>query len=265
MENIYQLVAKTIAAGSSAALCTIVRIEGSTPREVGAKMLVFADGRTAGTVGGGEMEALVIDAAAQAIRHGTSQMMHYELRDTGAGDPGICGGSADLFIDVIAPPPTLLIAGGGHVAMPVAEMGYMCGFRVVVVDDREEMVSQERFPHASERIARDISEGLGAWPITSNTHIVIVTRGHACDEDALRAVIASPAAYIGMIGSRRKVQTILDHLRQDRVSQNLIDRVRSPIGLNIGSETPAEIAISILAEIIMLNRGRDGRPMKNNL
>jgi xanthine dehydrogenase accessory factor len=209
------------------------------------------------------MEALVIDAARKAIQEGTSRMVHYELRDADIGDPGICGGTADLFVDVIAAPPVLLIAGGGHVAIQVAEMGYMCGFCVVVIDDREEMVSEERFPHASQRIAQDIAEQLGAWPITPNTHIVIVTRGHAYDEDALRAVIASPAAYIGMIGSRRKVRTILDRLRQDEIDDALIQRVRSPIGLNIGSETPAEIAVSILAEIIMLNRERDGQPMKS--
>jgi xanthine dehydrogenase accessory factor len=189
-------------------------------------------------------------------------MVHYDLLDASTGDPGICGGNADVFIDVIIPPPTLLIAGGGHVAMPVAEIGQMCGFRVVVIDDRQEMVSPERFPRASERIAQDIAEALQNWSIAPDTHIVIVTRGHAYDEEALRAVIDSPACYIGMIGSRRKVKTVLDRLRQDGIDEALIRRVRSPIGLNIGSETPAEIAVSILAEIIMLKRKRDGRPMK---
>jgi xanthine dehydrogenase accessory factor len=232
-----------------------VRVEGSTPRDVGSKMVVYADGRTEGTVGGGKMEALVTEAAAEAIAQGASRMVHYDLRDLELGDPGICGGAIDVFVDVTVPSPTLLLAGAGHVAMPVAEIGYMCGFRVVVVDDRADMASEERFPHAAERIAGDIVEALTAYPVTPNTYVVIVTRGHALDEEALRAVIDSEAAYVGMIGSRRKVRVILGHLREDGIDEALIDRVHSPIGLDIGSETPAEIAVSILAELIRERRG----------
>lgn len=221
-------------------------------------MLVYADGRIAGTVGGGKMEAEVIAKAVEAIRRGQSQMVHFSLIDATEGDAGICGGTADVFIDVIAPRPTLLVVGGGHVAQPTVEIGAMCGFSAIVIDDRAEMVSEARFPHADRRLAGDIVETLNHISITPDTYIVIVTRGHACDEDALRAVLDAPAAYVGMIGSRRKVAATFDHLRADGIDEALIARVHAPVGLNIGAQTPAEIAVSILAEIIMLRRDKNG-------
>jgi xanthine dehydrogenase accessory factor len=139
--------------------------------------------------------------------------------------------------------------------MPVAEMGHQCGFRVVVLDDRPDMVSEARFPHASERISGDIVAQLNEMDLTSQWHVVIVTRGHAYDQEALRAVVGSQAAYVGMIGSRRKVRTAYERLMADGVPVSLLERVHSPIGLNIGAQTPAEIAVSILAEIIWLRKG----------
>jgi xanthine dehydrogenase accessory factor len=251
----YTRMADAVAAGESAALATVVAVEGSAPREVGAKMIVYADGRTEGTVGGGKMEALVTQAAVEAIAAGHSRMVHYDLREVDAGDPGICGGSVDVYIDVAVPNPTLLLVGAGHVAMPVAEIAHMCGFRVVVVDDRADMASEERFPRAAERIAADIVESVRAYPVTPHTYVVLVTRGHALDEEALREVIERPAAYIGMIGSRRKVHTIFAHLREAGVDESVIGRVYSPIGMDIGSQTPAEIAVSIVGEMIAVRRG----------
>jgi xanthine dehydrogenase accessory factor len=213
-------------------------------------MVVYPDGRTVGTIGGGAMEAAVIHAAVEAIAKRASRMLHYTLRDTEQGDPGICGGAADVFIDVALPKPALLVVGAGHVAMPVAEIGHLCGFRVTVVDDRPDMVAEERFPHAVQRIAGDIVETLADLSIAPNTYIVIVTRGHAHDEAALRAVLGSPAAYVGMIGSRRKVRTTFERLVAAGVDEALIRHVHAPIGLDIGAQTPAEIAVSILAEIV---------------
>jgi xanthine dehydrogenase accessory factor len=261
MQDLYRMIADAVERGERVAMATIVRSHGSTPRDVGTKMVIYGDGRTVGTIGGGAMEARVIREAVGAIARGASELVHYALHDAEAGDPGICGGDADVFVDVVVPASTLLVVGGGHVAMPVAEIGHICGYRVVVLDDRPEMLTEGRFPHAH-RAVGDIEEQLRSWPITPDTHIVIVTRGHAYDEVALRAVIDSPAAYIGMIGSRRKVRTVLDRLRADGVEERLLDRIRAPIGLEIGSETPAEIAVSILAEIIMLRRGGHGGPMK---
>jgi xanthine dehydrogenase accessory factor len=254
VQNLYRLVADAVAGGQRIALALLVRAEGSTPREAGTKMVVYPDGHTAGTIGGGAMEAAVIREAVEAIAQGASRLVRYELHDPESGDLGICGGVADVYIDVVTSSPTLVVVGAGHVAMPVAEIGHLCGFRVVVLDDRPEMASEERFPHAAERIAGDIGETLQALPITPDTYVVIVTRGHVYDEAALRAVIDSPAAYVGMIGSRRKVRTTFDRLRADGVPEERIGRVHAPIGLDIGAQTPAEIAVSILAEIVMLCR-----------
>lgn len=252
----YKLVADAVAAGEGIALATVVRVEGSTPRDVGAKMVVYADGRTVGTVGGGKMEALVTREAVEAVAAGASRLVHYDLRDLETGDPGICGGAIEVFIDVTIPQPRLLLVGAGHVAQPVAHIGHLAGFRVIVVDDRADMASPERFPEAAERIAGDIVAILRQYPIDATTYVVIVTRGHVLDEEALRAVIDAPAAYVGMIGSRRKVAVIMDHLRADGIDEVSIARVHSPIGLDIGSETPAEIAVSIIAQLIAIRRGK---------
>ena len=265
MENLYQLLADAANQGRSVALATVVRVEGSVPREIGAKMVVYADGTIAGTIGGGEMEALVIREAVQAIAQGKPRPVHYTLQDASAGDPGVCGGVADVFVDVVIPRPTLLVLGAGHVGMPIAEVGHLCGFKVIVVDDRADMVSAERFPHADERIARDFVDALRDLEITPGTYVVIVTRGHAYDKQVLHAVIDSPAAYVGMIGSRRKVQVIFDHLRAAGVAEALIRRVYSPIGLDIGGRTPAEIAVSILAEIVALRHGKLGAPQDRRI
>jgi xanthine dehydrogenase accessory factor len=251
----YERMAAAVAAGEPAALATVVRVEGSAPREVGAKMVVHASGQTEGTVGGGKMEALVTQAAVAAIAAGEPRMVHYDLREIDAGDPGICGGTVDVYIDVAVPSPKLLLVGAGHVAMPVAEVAHMCGFRVVVVDDRADMASAERFSHA-ERLVADIAESLREYPITPQTYVVIVTRGHMLDEEALREVIGRSAAYVGMIGSRRKVHTLFEHLRAAGIDEALIQGVHSPIGIDIGSQTPAEIAVSIVGEMIAVRRGQ---------
>ena len=262
MKDLYRLLADTVDQGKSAALATLIRAEGATPRKLGTKMIVYDDGQIAGTIGGGKMEALVIQGAVEAIGQGASRLLHYELRDQESGDPGICGGVVDVFVDVVHPRPVLLVVGAGHVAMPLAEMGHMCGFRVIVVDDRPDMLSEERFPHADERIVGEIVETLQGLPVTPSNHIVIVTRGHAHDEGALRTVIGSTAAYLGMIGSRRKVKTVFDHLRAGGVDETLLRRVHAPVGLDIGAQSPAEIALSILAEIIMLRSDRRGQSLK---
>jgi xanthine dehydrogenase accessory factor len=264
MSTIYQAAASAVERGEAVALATIVRVAGSTPRGVGTKMLIRADGTGEGTVGGGELEARVVAVAREALRAGEPRLVSFTLHDTEAGDAAICGGQADVFIDVLLPHPTLLIVGAGHVAVPVARLGTLLGFRTVVLDDRAEFASKERFPRAGELIVGDIPVELAQFSVNAQTHVVIVTRGHAHDEAALRAVLDSPAAYIGMIGSRRKVRTVFDHLRAAGVSEDALARVRAPIGLDIGAETPAEIAVSIMAEIVMLHRGGRGDPLKLN-
>jgi xanthine dehydrogenase accessory factor len=286
-----------LAAGERVALCTIVATHGSTPQEKGAKMLVAADGRSVGTLGGGCVEAEVRKHALELMLAGASRLMEFKLdHDYGWDDGLICGGSMDVYIqsldashithfeamrDAIAaheivtfafayeqagetrkyveevgPGPVLLIAGAGHVGQALAELAAKLEFRVVVIDDRDEFASEARFPRAERRIIGDIETELRRWPIDPSTFIVIVTRGHARDGRALAAVIDSPARYIGLIGSRRKIKTIFDDLSASGVGIEKLSRVHAPIGFDIGAVTVNEIAVSIAAELIAHRRAK---------
>lgn len=242
--------------GRAVALATIVSARGSAPRkEPGTKMLVALDGYVKGTIGGGVLEARVVEDAKGAIREGRSRLVSYRLTPEAAGGMGLlCGGEVDVFIDVFRSNPVLVIVGAGHVALPLCRMAKIVGFEVVVLDDREEFANSERFPEADGIVVGDYEISLGGLDITPSTYIVIVTRGHQYDELALRSVISSNAAYIGMIGSKKKVSAVLDRLRADGVSEDLIQGVHAPIGLSIGADTPEEIAVSIMAEIIQVMR-----------
>lgn len=255
--DIYRELLRKIEGEETVALVTVTETSGSAPGKAGFKMLVDASGKTLGTVGGGLVEATVIRDAQEAIREKQSRISSYKLDQNEAGGLGmLCGGAASVFIDVITAPEKLLIVGAGHVAQPLAAIGATLGFKVVVMDDRDDFCNQERFPSATECIVGDIGELLPNANITANTYIVIITRGHAYDQIALEQIINSKAAYIGMIGSRKKVQTIYNNLRQQGISDDVIARVYAPIGLNIGAKTAEEIGISILAQIIAHKYGK---------
>jgi xanthine dehydrogenase accessory factor len=215
-------------------------------------MLLRADGSTVGTIGGGSLEQTALEDARAAMTSGASQVLEYSLRGEAEDDLGVCGGTAKVYIEVLCPRPTLLILGAGHVAQPLAEFGHLLGFRTVVVDDRAEFASAARFPHADELLVVPFAKLTGTVTVTANTYAVIVTRNHEFDTVALREVLAAPAPYIGMIGSRRKVRTVLDILLQEGQPRERLAQVRAPIGLNIGGQTPVEIALSIMAEIVMV-------------
>ena len=167
----------------------------------------------------------------------------------------------DVFIDVIVPQATLLLIGAGHVAVPLAEMARMLGFRIVVFDDRAEYANRDRFPQADEVLVDEFGAGLRKLDITQNTWVVIATRSHESDAAALRAVIGSPAAYIGLLGSRRKVSLIFKALREAGVGEEQLARVYAPVGLDLGADTPEEIAVSIMAEMIMVRQGGTGQSL----
>jgi xanthine dehydrogenase accessory factor len=190
---------------------------------------------------------------------GKSRLVHYGLRaDQHGEDLGVCGGDLDVFVDVIAPQFTLLLIGAGHVAVPLAQLAHLLGFRTMVFDDRAEYARRDRFPQADEVLVEDFETGLGTLDITLITRVVIATRSHESDAAALRAVVESPAAYIGLLGSRRKVSLIFKALREEGVRKEQLARVYAPVGLDLGAETPEEIAPSIMAEIIMLRQGGRG-------
>jgi xanthine dehydrogenase accessory factor len=243
--------------GEAVALVTVVRAQGSTPQRTGAKMLVFADGRTVGTIGGGCYENDAFWKAREAIASGRPALVHYELNDDFAQENGlICGGRMDVHIDPLAPDPRLYIVGAGHVGWHLAKVAGEAGFRIHVIDDREKFANAERFPGA-EVVVAPIPEWLEQAEIPPSAYVVIVTRGHQHDLDALRSLAARDLRYLGLIGSRAKVARIYDALTEEGIGEATLARVHAPIGLEIGAVTPAEIAISILAELIAVRRGVD--------
>lgn len=260
-EAVYEAVLEAIRKNQPASLLTVIEVRGSTPREVGAKMLLRADGSTVGTIGGGALEASAIADAKAALNSGTSRVTEYSLRGESAQDLGVCGGEARVFIEVLRMKPTLLIAGAGHVAQPLAQFGHLLGFCTVVVDDRSEFVERARFPHADELVVTPFEGLLEKVTITAQTFVVIVTRGHQFDSLVLRQVLTTPAAYVGMIGSRRKVRTVFKRLLSDGVPEDKLAQVYAPVGLRTQGQTPAEIALSIMAEIILVQHGGTGEPL----
>lgn len=262
MEEIFREIDQALRNGEPVALATLVKVRGSAPRKEGAKLLVKADGTVLGTVGGGPLEEAIIRAAREALSEGKPRLVEYGLRaDKNPQDLGVCGGQVEVFVDVITPSATLFLIGGGHVSLHLAWLARHLGFRIEVVDDRPDFASEERFPFASKVQAGDLAEILENASITPQTYVVIATRSHEQDALALEKVVGAPAAYIGLLGSRRKIAIIFKLLREKGISDELLARVHAPIGLDIGAETPEEIAVSILAEMILHKRGGTGMPL----
>jgi xanthine dehydrogenase accessory factor len=349
MNSIYEDIELYISRGETVAAATVVTTQGSTPREVGAKMLVRPSGDTVGTIGGGCGEAEVWQAAMDAVKDGQRRTVTLDLTgDISLDAEMVCGGvmgvfvdlwderdlelvqaanrareekgrfavvtpltpgeerphllvlpggqttgslgdhdlddsmlplalealqegtprtvpgaetGPALFLDVQAAPPVLLIAGGGHIAVPLARMGAMLGFRVVVLDDRPAFANEERFPDAARVIAAPFGETLAQYPFDSQTYVVLMTRGHAHDLECLVQVIDKPVAYLGMIGSQRRVRGVLDEVRAQGHTEESLARVFAPIGLGIGALTPEEIALSVMAEVVKIRRGGTGRSL----
>src|SRR5512142_148565 len=256
-EEVFAAVNEALERGETVALVTIVRANGSTPQRVGAKMLVYADGRTVGTIGGGCYEHDAFGKAREAMATGTPRLVNYELSDDFAEENGlICGGQMDVYIEPLEPSPRLYIVGAGHVGQYLARMAHQAGFRVHVIDDREKFANADRFPDAAEIVVDDISTWLGSARIPAGAYATVVTRGHQHDLSALRALLSRDLRYLGMIGSRAKVTRVYDALVAEGVPAAALARVHAPIGLDIGAVTPAEIAVSILSEIIAVRHGR---------
>jgi xanthine dehydrogenase accessory factor len=258
--SLYTRLAEIQARGEAAALCTVIRTVGSVPRQVGAKMLVLPSGHIEGTIGGGAMEARVIEQALLAIKDGQPRTLEYSLAgDAGRGDPGICGGTLEVFVEAVQPQPTLLIVGAGHVGRALAKLADLLGYRVVVSDDRAELAGA--VPEADEFIISPMADLPAKTSITPHTYIVLTTRNAEVDVAGLPALLESDAAYIGVIGSRKRWAQARQRMEAAGVSAAKLDAVHSPTGLELGAETPEEIAVSIMAELIMLRRGGDGKSM----
>lgn len=263
MTSIPQALAQLDQSHESAALCTVVKSEGSTPRHVGSKMLVYPDGHFIGTVGGGDLEHRVLDEAWMAMADGRPRLLSYTMSDPSRGDPGVCGGQVEVFVEPILPPATLVIIGGGHVGKAVAHLAKWLGFHVAVSDDRPEFCNKEMIPDADDFYVCPMNELASRLKINRRTYLVLTTRGSSVDAAGLPPLLDSPAGYIGVIGSRRRWSVTVKEMQTNGVPEEKIARVHSPMGLELQAETPEEIAVSIMAEILMLRDGGTGKSMKS--
>ena len=260
--DIYQALAEVEKNNDSAALCTVVKSIGSTPRHVGSKMLVYPDGKFIGTVGGGDLEHRVLDEAWIAMGDGESRLLSYTMADPSRGDPGVCGGTVEVFVEPILPPAMIVVIGAGHVGKAVVHLAKWLGFRVAVSDDRPEFCTPESVPGADAYYPVEMGKLAEELKINKRTYIVITSRGASVDVQGLPGLLEADPAYIGVIGSRRRWLTTVKGLKEKGVSEEKIARVHSPMGLELNAETPEEIAVSILAEVLMLKDKGTGKPMK---
>src|SRR5579864_4692260 len=253
--DIYEQIVQLRREGRRGAVATIVNVRGSIPSFKTAKMLVRDDGSIVGTIGGGCVEADVWQAAREVMASEKPRTLTFDLNQDPKYDTGlVCGGTLEIFIEPVLPSPLLYIFGAGHVSLELYKAADSAGFEVIVADDRDLYANAERFPAARQVLAEDVDATLARLSPTESSHTVIATRGHRDDMRVLRWAVQTPARYIGMIGSRRKIITVFRELTREGLDPKLFDRVHSPVGLDIGAITPEEIAVSIVAELIGLRR-----------
>jgi len=256
--EVFAALGEALSRGEEAALVTIVSSNGSTPQRVGAKMLVFGDGRIVGTVGGGCYEYDAIGKAKTVLATRKPTTVKYDLNDDFAQESGlVCGGQMEVFIEPIEASPAVYIFGAGHVGYYLAKMAHEAGFAVHVIDDRAAFANTERFPFAASVVVDDIPDWLARATLPTTSYAVVVTRGHRNDLDALRALAPRELRYMGLIGSRAKVARLYEQLiSEGGVDPDRLARIHAPIGLDLGAVTPQEIAVSITAELIAVRRGK---------
>ncbi|MEO7932978.1 MAG: XdhC/CoxI family protein [Chthoniobacterales bacterium] len=240
------------------ATITVAATTGSVPRSIGAKMLVYLNGETIGTIGGGKLESLAVGVAFECIGSGQPLLKTYPLREDEPDSFGaICGGEVTLFFEPIARKEALFLIGAGHCARAIAKLAADCDFHVSIIDERADELALCDMAH--EKIQRAPAEFISSRDWKSDDALILVSRNFLGDQDALAAILTRPLpGYVGMIGSRRKVLHVFDELRRQGCNSDLLARVHAPIGLDIGADSPIEIAISVLAEVMLVLRGRSG-------
>ncbi len=258
MSEVLSALAELPKTGTAAALCTIIRAKGSTPRKEGCKMLVYTSGSVVGTIGGGEVEGRVIKEALDSIQSGERKLRTYDLINPEKGDPGICGGTLEVFIDPLTQPVDLIVVGGGHVGKAVVYLAKWLGFRVILSDDREEFCSTAYVPGADEYVHCSLEDLSSKIEFSPETVIVMATRNNQVDVRGLPELLAAPSAYIGVISSRRRWKLTVEQLLEAGIKKKDLDRIHAPIGLDLKAETPEEIALSIMAEVFQVIRGGSG-------
>ena len=253
--DIYDEIVRLRKLGQKCALATIVQKRGSIPSFESAKLLVREDGSMMGTVGGGCVEAEVWNAAREVLDTEKPKNLSFSLGQEAAYDEGlICGGQVNIFVEPVVPQPHAFIFGGGHVSKSLSKVATLAGFATVIVDDREAFANPDRFPEAEATYAEEYEAVFSKLAITSTSYIVIVTRGHRDDMRVLRWAVSTPARYIAMIGSKRKTISVVHELEKEGLPREGFEKIFAPMGLEIGAESPEEIAISVVAEMIAVRR-----------
>jgi len=250
MENFFEKIVELKKSGEPAAFAIVIKIEGSTPRKVGAKMVVLKDGKAVGTLGGGDLEKRVIEEAINAIKQGQPRVASFTLDIEKGKLDMMCGGKLDIYIEPILPDEKLVIFGAGHITRSLAPLMKGAGFKVSVVEDSPDLLQKDKFPETEDLVLTDMEQFARDLPSDPGTYIVLLSRGFSRDKAILSQLIQKDFKYIGMIGSQRKIRTMEEELQKQGVPKEALSKLHAPIGLDIGAETPEEIAISIAAEII---------------
>lgn len=252
--------ARLLGNGTRLALCTVIEKRGSGPRDLGAKMIVKEDEMTYGTIGGGVIERTLVTECMKALKEGKSRRVTFNMtgeKKEGMIETGlICGGELTVFVDVLEPDSRLIIIGSGHVALPLAKLAEILGFRILIVDDDSEQATKKRFPMVEKIIAGDFTKILSELDISSKDFVVIAHGEPEHDYAALEKMIEKRPEYVGLLGSKTKIEKFLPRLRKQGISEAQLKIIHAPLGLDIGAQTPEEIGISILAEIIQCKRKR---------
>ena len=253
--DIYEELVRLRNSGQKCALATIVEVRGSIPSYESAKLLVREDGSMTGTIGGGCVEAEVWNAAREVIQTEKPKHLTFNLGQDAAYDNGlICGGQLDVFVEPIMPVPHAFIFGAGHISKSLSKVATLAGFASVVIDNRDTFANRERFPEAAAVHAAEYEEVFPQLAINETSYVIIVTRGHRDDMRVLELAVATPARYIAMIGSKRKVLNVIRELEKQGIPRESFERIHAPVGLDIGAISPEEIAISVTAEMIAVRR-----------
>jgi xanthine dehydrogenase accessory factor len=256
--DIYDEIVRLRKLGQKCALATIVQVRGSIPSYESAKLLVREDGSMMGTVGGGCVEAEVWNAAREVIDTEKPKNLSFSLGQDAAYDEGlICGGQLNIFVEPVIPQPQAFIFGGGHVSKSISKIATIAGFSTIIVDNREAFANPERFPEAEATYAEEYEDVFPKLPVTASSYLIIVTRGHRDDMRVLRWAVTTQARYIAMIGSKRKTISVIHELEHEGFPRDAFERIFAPMGLEIGAQSPEEIAIAVVAEMIAVRRSPD--------
>jgi xanthine dehydrogenase accessory factor len=252
MQELYNKILELVKKNNACAMATVVSSSGSSPRKIGAKMVVSCDGSILGSIGGGGLEKLVIADALAALKRKKTFLKEYPLdRKSGLQ---VCGGRVSIFIEVVERQKTLVIAGAGHIGLALSFIAKLLDFRIIILDNRREFANESRFPHADKIICGPYKKGFKKLTLDKDSFIVVVTHGHAHDAACLASTLKTKAGYVGMIGSRAKIRHVFEGLLKKRFKKAQLDKVYTPIGLDINAETPEEIAVAIAAQLVKVYR-----------